>query len=126
MREGGQGVALGDSRLPRLVHMVGLRRMLRGERLRTDITFLIVFDDGVCETLIDGYILFVRCRFIEHLGFGGVGDGVVQARPEYLVVFSDGRYDTGKKTHLMTELVVAALELGIGNPDRLTIKVGLH
>lgn len=56
---------------------------VKRERVRTDITFLVVLGDGVRETLIDVYVLFVRYSFIEHLGFGGIGDGVVQEKSEY-------------------------------------------
>jgi hypothetical protein len=34
-----------------------------------------VFDDGICETLVDGYILFIGRRLVKEFCFGGDWDG---------------------------------------------------
>ena len=49
-----------------------------------DVAFLIHAGNSVSESLVDRDVLLVGCRFVEHLGLGGVWDGVVEARPENL------------------------------------------
>lgn len=66
-----------------------------------DIAVLVRRNDGVCKSLVDGDVLFVRCGLVEQLRLGCVRNSIMKTGPKDLV----------------TELVVAALEFGIGNPN---------
>ena len=77
-----------------------------------DVALLEIFDDSVCEALVYGHVVRIglgRAECID-IGFRRVGHGVVQARPQ----------------DLMAELVVAFLELAIGDPRRQAALLQVH
>lgn len=75
-----------------------------------DIAFFELGDDGRGKTLVYSDILFVRGRFVKVFGLGSIWYGIVQTRPE----------------DLMAKLVVAALKLGIGDPNGQTVALVQH
>lgn len=98
-----------------------------GEDRRTDVAVLVVCDDGVGESLVDCDVLFERSGFVEELCLGRIGDSIVETRPEdlgrWVWVLRSRRQ---ARAYLVTELVVAALEFGIRNPDREAVILGRH
>lgn len=67
-----------------------------------DVAVLVRRNDSVGKALVDGNVLFIRCGLVEQLRLGCVGNSIMKTGPKDLVA----------------ELVVAALEFGIGNPNR--------
>ena len=64
----------------------GGRQQLREASLRelTDIAILILFNNSVCEFLVDRSILGEAGAFVERPILGRIGNSVVQGRPENL------------------------------------------
>ena len=46
-----------------------------------DVSLLVDRCDSARETFVDSLILLVCSGFVEHLGFRGVGDGIMETRP---------------------------------------------
>ena len=82
--EASLGLTSGDNHSPRLETREYDKPMGAQLCVRTNISFAIVGDDRICESLVHRLVLSPRCGLIKRFSLRSIRNGIVESGPENL------------------------------------------